>query len=68
MAVIGTAILPACCLMYWVLFAIVRIGQSRRATTRRFLGLCQTCGYDLRATPGLCPECGAVFPNAKGGV
>jgi hypothetical protein len=41
------AILP----MSWV------VAKRRRRLVAR-LGMCAVCGYDLRASPGRCPECG----------
>jgi hypothetical protein len=46
--VVGLLVLPA-----------FRLCHFLRVRSRRMHGLCLTCGYDLRESPLMCPECGA---------
>ncbi len=51
---------------FWFLvcvFSVLPVIQLRRSLLRRHQlrdRLCSNCGYDLRATPDRCPECGTI--------
>jgi hypothetical protein len=61
-------------LPYWFLafvfggFAALQFGAvflEYRRRRRQRTSLCTACGYDLRATPERCPECGTISATAK---
>ncbi|HWE97376.1 MAG TPA: hypothetical protein VG269_25685 [Tepidisphaeraceae bacterium] len=57
------AIIPDWCIALPLLLLIPvawRIDKVLRMRRRRLRSECVVCGYDLRATPGRCPECGTM--------
>ena len=60
---IGVSYVPVCLVSAAVPLIWLRRRGAWKRQRRAAAGLCPACGYDIRATPDQCPECGAA-PSA----
>lgn len=51
--------------LLFLLLPLLELPRIVRNLRRRRRGLCMNCGYDLRASPSKCPECGAAVSKIK---
>ena len=58
-------VLPLAVLGTFIILFFIWRAAARRLAAGFGNGHCERCGYDLRATPTRCPECGATNLQAK---
>lgn len=52
-----------CLVLLWPASRVLVVLRRWRERRRVLMGLCTKCGYELRATPERCPECGTAVAS-----